>query len=363
MAGSSGHRERPPSAPRGHRRPAETASREGEAEELPGAPPTPARLRAGGVSREPAPAGDGDRCRRRLGDADRPANGSGAGHERPAQRTGRARVFDGRPLATAPRRTGDRTNRRPALARTGREGHPHRPRPRAGSCQHPARHGRTCRRGRHRGRLFACAHGLRHLGRGAARRRSRRRNRCGLRRSDPRRQQCERIEITVRLRCHAHSEMDVRLGMLGVAARTDRADHVPFRDRRRHPNPDRPELDERHREAVRGTNRQRESRPRHEPRKADAAGGRGAYVGPRRRRDVDAAMLAARVGIVRRLEAAQHLSADRPRPCACRRRSSEREHDDAEEQKLAAVARFENHSSRTVPGRSAVVKPGYRDIR
>jgi hypothetical protein len=254
-------------------------------------------------------------------------------------------VFDGRPLASGPQRAGDGSDgRRPALTCTGREGHAHRPRARAGSRRHPARHGRRCQhpRRRRRVRLFLCAHRRRRLGSVAARGRSRR-DRSGLRHPLARRKQRQGIEIPVGLGGQAHAEVDVRLGMLGLAARANRADDVPLRDCRPDPDRNRPELDERHREAVRGPNREREPRARHQPREADAARGGSAHVGPRRCSDVDAAMLAARVRIVHGLETTQHGPVDRPGPGARGRRSCQREHAGAEEQGRSSVASFENH--------------------
>ena len=70
-----------------------------------------------------------------------------------------------------------------------------------------------------------------------------------------RRQERQRVDVTVRIRRVADAQVDVRLGPFGIAARADRADDVSFGDLRSDGHADRAEVDERDRPAVGGPNR------------------------------------------------------------------------------------------------------------
>jgi hypothetical protein len=195
------------------------------------------------------------------------------------------------------------------------------------------RRGRRDRgRGRRRGR-----HGSR-SGSGGRRRSGRRRGggrrRWGGRRSRPRRrlrggipagdaasrEEAQRIEVALGLGRHAHAEVDVRAGPLGVARRPDGADRGALVDPGTPLDRDRAEVDERDRVAVGGRDRHGEAVAGQRPGEGDRALPRSAYGLARHARKVDAPMLAARVRVGPEAERPEHLARRRPGPRAGRRR-------------------------------------------
>jgi hypothetical protein len=130
--------------------------------------------------------------------------------------------------------------------------------------------------------------------RGRARRRRGHARRC--RRGRPaRRQEPERIDVTLLVRRDADAEVDVGHGHLGVAARADRADGIALVDGGAPRDEQRSEMRERDGIAVRGRDRDAQPRARNRARERDRSrrrcgDGRAAIAG-----DVDAAVLAGRV--------------------------------------------------------------------
>ena len=96
----------------------------------------------------------------------------------------------------------------------------------------------------------------------------RRRHRRSTRR--PWRHKRERIDVTLRIRNHAHAEMDVRLLELGVRpTRADRSDDVALRDLLSASHRVRAEVDERHGVAIGRLDRDRLPGARNRPREGD----------------------------------------------------------------------------------------------
>jgi hypothetical protein len=157
------------------------------------------------------------------------------------------------------------------------------------------------------------------------RRRRRRRIGCGRAlRVGPGRQECERIEIAVRLGRQPNAEVHVRLGMLRLSARADGADHVALGKRRPKAHGDRAEMHERDRVPVRSTDREREARRGHGAGEPDDARHRRPNLGAARRADVEATMLPAEVRVVFQRETAQDRPVDGPAPGRGRRCEQER---------------------------------------
>jgi hypothetical protein len=123
--------------------------------------------------------------------------------------------------------------------------------------------------------------------------------------------------------------MDVRHGPLRLSARAGRADDGALDDGGSLGHVDRPEVDQRDGETVRGQDRHRQAVRRHGPCERDRSRRRRANgLGPRAGH-VDAAMLAGRVGVARRREGPEDGPLERPRPRSGRRcdRERERHHD------------------------------------
>ena len=128
--------------------------------------------------------------------------------------------------------------------------------------------------------------------------------------------------------------MDRRLRPLGLAARTGRADDVALADLSPDGHPDRAQVDERHRPAILGSDRQAETLSRQSSGERDHSARGGMDVRARGRSDVEPTVLAARIRIAVGDERPQHRPVDRPGP----RRRSLREHERGEQHDDERVA-------------------------
>jgi len=233
---------------------------------------------------------------------------------------------DGRAGRRGFRRRSSRAPHRPSPGRTRRGGSTRR-----GSCSDRREDagGRDrdggARTHRRAWRTASPGRGLRRLGRrsawtdtdGRLRRRSRRRLLLARPRrlaGFPRREERERIDVTVWIGGQANAEMDVRLGPLGIAARADGADDLPLLDRRPHTHADRPQVDERDRIPVRGANRQAQPFVRKPAREGHDPARGSTDIRAARRADVDAPVLAPGVRVFVGDERSQHRAVDRPAP-------------------------------------------------
>ena len=167
----------------------------------------------------------------------------------------------------------------------------------------------------------------------------RRRRRSGI----PDGQQRKRVEVPVRIGRQPDAEMGVRLRSLGLATRADRPYDLSFADSRSDGQANRSQVDEGDRIPVLGADRQAEPLARQPAGVGDDPRGRSAYVGSRRRADVDAAVLAARIRVVAGDERPEHRSLDRPAPCSRTRDVGEADEQHGH-QDNQTVARFENHA-------------------
>jgi hypothetical protein len=230
-------------------------------------------------------------------------------------------------------RSGDLRSRR-GPGTDGRRDRPERARPwRPASTRPRPRRTRSPSRNRHR-------HRSRRRGdRVGCRFTFRRRRRSGL----PDGQQRKRVEIPVRIGGQADAEMDVRLRSFGLAARADRPHDLSFADSRSNGQANRSQVDEGDGIAVRGADRQAEPLAREAAGVGDDPRGRSAYLGSRRRADVDAAVLAARIRVVAGEEGPEHRSLDRPAP-GRRTRDMYEADEQHGHQDHQGVARFENHA-------------------
>jgi hypothetical protein len=142
-------------------------------------------------------------------------------------------------------------------------------------------------------------------------------------------QEAERVEIPLRIGARPHAEVDVGPVHLRRAARADGADRSTLRHGRVARDGDRAEVRQRDRQPVGRLDRHRLAARRYGPREADDAGRRRDDGRVRGRRDVDAAVLPARVGMRRvEREALDDGARDGPRPGARRRRpDQEHEHE------------------------------------
>jgi hypothetical protein len=198
--------------------------------------------------------------------------------------------------------------------------------------------------------------------RALGRRRRRLRRRTGRRRRRPRREEEQRVDVALLVGGDADPEIDVWLGKLRDAARTDGPDRRPLCEICAAHDTDRAEVDERDRVSGRCLNRHCLATGWNGSREGHCAGGRCDDRRADRRADVDAAMLAGRVRVAPERERPQDRAVDRPRPSRDGRRSRERDERDDGHGKTEGnahdhhlVVRVENEE-RTVPGRSAVVK-------
>ena len=145
---------------------------------------------------------------------------------------------------------------------------------------------------------------------GRRRLRDRRRRRC----RQPRGQQAERIDVSVRVGGDANAEVDVWPQGDGVAALADHADLRSLRDRAAAHDARHPELEHRHGVAVAGGDRDRAAATGHEADEGDGAAGRCEHGAAKLGRDVDASVLAGRVRVGTDGERPQHRPLGRPRP-------------------------------------------------
>jgi hypothetical protein len=128
-------------------------------------------------------------------------------------------------------------------------------------------------------------------------------------------QEAERIDVALIVRRHAHAEVDEWLGRVDDPARPHSAHDRTLGHDRSARDADRAEMDERGRVSGRRLNGDRLAAGRHRPRERDDAFGRREHVRTTRRAEVDAAMLARRVGVgVIERERTEHGSVDRPGP-------------------------------------------------
>jgi hypothetical protein len=188
---------------------------------------------------------------------------------------------------------------------------------------------RRCRRRRGRRRHVDRRRSLRRWSRGrrdggrldGRRCRSRRR----LRWSRARRQQRQRVDVTMLVGRDPDPEVDVRRFRDAIAALADRAEGVAFADLCPLLDRCRLELQQRDRVPVAGSNRHRATAVRNAPDERDRPCRRRAHVAADVGGDVDPAVLAARVGIVAERERAQQRTVDRPAPSERSRSEYERE--------------------------------------
>ena len=173
-----------------------------------------------------------------------------------------------------------------------------------------------------------------------------------------RRKKRERVEVPVRIGSEPDAEIHERLGAFDIAGRPDRPHDVALGDLCARRYSDRSEMNERDGVAIRGADGQAEALVRQLPDERHGPVHRGAHVRPGWSADVDAAMLAAPVRIAAADERPEHRPVDRPRPGGRAWRQDEQH----KQRQQDAVACSENHAAR-VQGRSAVVKPGYREWR
>ncbi len=146
-----------------------------------------------------------------------------------------------------------------------------------------------------------------------------------------RRQQRQRVDVTLVVVGMANTEMDVRPAHLGVSAGTDRPDAVALGDCRALRHHGRPQMRERHRPAVAGLDRHRLPAARHGADEADDARCGRTNLLARIAADVDAAMLTCPVRVIRvEQERLNDSPARRPGPRPGGRDADERrQHDDA----------------------------------
>jgi hypothetical protein len=138
------------------------------------------------------------------------------------------------------------------------------------------------------------------------------------------RKQQERVDVAVRIRGQANTEVDIGLQALGVAARSDRSDDFAFTDGRSDSDGNRSQVDKRDRVPVLGADRQTPTLVRNLAGESDDPGHRSAHVGARRRADVDSAVLPASVRVVAGDEGPQHGAVDGPAPPGSARDEGER---------------------------------------
>jgi hypothetical protein len=160
-------------------------------------------------------------------------------------------------------------------------------------------------------------------------------------------QEEQRIEVSLRVVGPPNPEMDVRHVVLGLATRPDGADVLGLADGVAAPNGDRPEMRQRHRQTVRGLNRQALAADGDASGIRDRSGSRRGHVCARGCADVDAPMLTRRIGVATEHERLEHRPVDRPRPRSGRRRRDECQDDDQDRDEphpQTSVVRIANES-------------------
>jgi len=150
--------------------------------------------------------------------------------------------------------------------------------------------------------------------------------RCGSRRRSgrPRGEQAERVDVAVGIGGDPDAEVDVRRRRDHVGALADVADDRAFRDEAAAQDARRAELQQRHRKAVGGLDRDRPTAARDRADERDRPRGRSKHRAPELGADVDAAMLPARVAVRAERERSQHRPRCRPDPGVCCRGGGER---------------------------------------
>ena len=144
------------------------------------------------------------------------------------------------------------------------------------------------------------------------------------RRACARRQEHHRIDVPLLITCGAQTEVDVRLGELGHAARADGSHDRAFVDGRAALHTDRAEVNECGGVPVRRLDRNGLPARRHRSRERDDSPGRSEHLGTAGGAEIDAAVLTAREGMrMIERERPQNRSVDRPGP-RTRRRHRER---------------------------------------
>jgi hypothetical protein len=169
-----------------------------------------------------------------------------------------------------------------------------------------------------------------------------RRRRSGrrLRWSRARRQQRQRVDVSMLLGRDPDPEVNVGRCRNAVAALADRAEGVAFADLCTLLDQRRLELQQRDRVPVAGSDRHRATAVRNAPNERDRPRRRGAHVAADVGGDVDPAVLAARVGIVAERERAQQRTVDRPAPSERSRSEHEREQGQGRDQTPHCHLRF-----------------------
>ncbi len=132
-------------------------------------------------------------------------------------------------------------------------------------------------------------------------------------------QQAEWVDIAVGIRRHADTEVDVRRGRDLVGALADGSDDVALGDDAAAQDARRAELQQGHRIAVGGLNRDRVTAAWDRADERDRSRGRGEHRAAEPGADVDPAVLPRGVGVRPERERAQHRSGRRPRPGVCGR--------------------------------------------
>ena len=125
-------------------------------------------------------------------------------------------------------------------------------------------------------------------------------------------------------------EMDVRLRVLDVAALSDGGDRLALENGASTCDCRRPEVQQRHGEAVRRLDRDRPAASRHRAGERDGTRGRRVHGHAARATDVDTPMLIGCVRVVSELELMQHRPTDGPGPggggrCPDQERDEDRE--------------------------------------
>ncbi len=170
------------------------------------------------------------------------------------------------------------------------------------------------RLGRLRGRRRRLGHRRRgRLGRGRSGSRSRRRRR-GRGSGRTGREQPERVDVSFTLRLDADTEVHGRDVMLRVAAPAHAPDRRALGHRVAFRDADGTEMDERHRVAVGGEDRDAPPVRRQGPGEAHGAGRRRPHGRALHSRDVDAAVLSRGVRVAAQRERTEHVAIRRPRP-------------------------------------------------
>ena len=247
-----------------------------------------------------------------------------------------------------------------------RNGRRRRRRQRRRRCRHGGarRHGRGCDRGlRRRSRVRRRRRRGRRLDgyRRGHRDGGRRRRRLGVdgrrRRGRARGQEPERVDVALLLGCSSDTEMDARHGLLRRPAGPHRPDRLALGDRVSLRDPDRAQMDERHRIPVRREDRDAAAVRRQRAGKRDHTGGRRADRSPVGAGDVDPAVLAACVRVSSEHERPQYLTLRGPRPGRRAAAQGEREHAhgaDREKTVHCAPPQFSATATRERKGSDAV---------